>query len=124
MNKRAFSTMELIAVLVIIGILSAIALPQFRAARENALEREAQSVLKLIQAAEKIYGVEMTHYWAYSTTTGINSGLKLDIPLNNNWAYSVDSVTSTNFRAKGVRGGKTWCIQRTGVEPVSDASCN
>jgi prepilin-type N-terminal cleavage/methylation domain-containing protein len=126
MNKRAFSLLELIVVLLIIGIMAIIALPQFRTARENALLQEAKSILKLIQAAEKIYGVENNFYWAYGTTALINTGLKLDIPLNNNWAYSVDTNgVLTNFRARAVRGGASiWCIQRTDTEPNTAAACN
>lgn len=116
--------MELMITLIIIGILAAIAFPHFRASRELAWQREAQTNLKLIHAAEKIYGVANSVYYQYGTTSDINSGLHLDIPLTNNWVYSVDSATATNFRAKAVRGGKTWCIQRAEVEPVSDASCN
>ncbi len=130
MNKRAFSFLELMIVLLIIGILAAVAFPQFRVARQIALTREAQANLKLIQAAEKIYGVEYTHYWTYANTSAINTGLRLDIPVSAspNWTYSVDAVTATNFRARAVpsaiAGTTTWCIQRTQLEPDATTSCN
>lgn len=117
MNKRAFNLLELMVVLIIVGILVAIAFPPFKAARENALVNEADVNLKLIQAAEKIYGTEFNHYWSYSTTSGINAELKLDIPMNNNWAYDVELVGTSDFRARAVRNGVTWCIRRNDIIP-------
>lgn len=125
MNKRAFSLLELMVVLVIVGILSILALPPFRAARENALVKEAQANLKLIQAAEKIYGLEATYYRAAGSTAAVNSSLLLDIPSTNNWAYTVDTVTATNFRARAARqpdGTPIWCMRRDDTQPESNTS--
>lgn len=122
--------MELMVVLIIVGILAILALPQFRTAREKALDKEAQANLKIIQAAEKIYRMEATFYPtdAYTPdTAAVNSMLLLDIPPTANWAYSVDS-TVLPFRGKAVRSidGRIWCIRKDDLEPsdTSQAWCN
>jgi type IV pilus assembly protein PilE len=54
-NKKAFTLIEMLVVVLIIGILAAIALPQYQKAVERSLASEALSIMKTIKQAEEIY---------------------------------------------------------------------
>jgi len=54
-NKRGFTLIELLVVVLIIGILSAVALPQYQKAVEKSRAAQAWSVLKSIIQAQQAY---------------------------------------------------------------------
>jgi prepilin-type N-terminal cleavage/methylation domain-containing protein len=64
MNQKGFTLIELMIVVVIIGILSAIAIPKFTAIREQANEASCLSNLHALANAEAIY-------YAYNSTYGL-----------------------------------------------------
>lgn len=68
--KKGFTIVELMVVVIIIGILAALAIPRFEQAVENARVKEAESVLKSIRGAEKIFKAENGNY----VGVDINSG--------------------------------------------------
>ena len=55
MNKKGFTLIELLVVVLIIGILAAIALPQYFKAVEKAKAAEALSIISSIYGAEQRY---------------------------------------------------------------------
>ena len=54
-NRKGFTLIELLIVVVIIGILAAIALPKFSSARERAYYSALKSDLKSLASAQEIY---------------------------------------------------------------------
>ncbi|HEX6589362.1 MAG TPA: prepilin-type N-terminal cleavage/methylation domain-containing protein [Longimicrobiales bacterium] len=54
-NRKGFTLIELLIVVVIIGILAAIAIPKFSATREKAYFSAMKSDLKNLQASQEIY---------------------------------------------------------------------
>lgn len=56
MNRRGFTVIELLVVIVMIGVLAAILFPVFAAAREKARQSSCQSNLKEIATALMMYG--------------------------------------------------------------------
>ena len=59
MNKKGFTLIELLVVVLIIGILSSVALPQYTNAVEKSRATEAWSTLKAINDAQSIRNMEM-----------------------------------------------------------------
>ncbi|MBR2082344.1 MAG: prepilin-type N-terminal cleavage/methylation domain-containing protein [Elusimicrobiaceae bacterium] len=55
LNKQAFTLIELLVVILIIGILAAVALPQYRLAVEKSRASEALTQVRAVAEAEKIY---------------------------------------------------------------------
>ncbi len=117
-NDSSVTLLELMVVLIIVATLAILALPQLRVARENALDKEAQANLKLIQAAEKIYRMEASFYTACADRVAINQTLLLDIPSTNNWTYNV-VIAGNDFTGQAIRisDGRDWCIQKDTVIP-------
>ena len=61
-SEEGFTLIELLVVIAIIGILAAIAIPQFAAYRERAYKSEAQSDLKNAATAQEAYFVDNNTY--------------------------------------------------------------
>jgi prepilin-type N-terminal cleavage/methylation domain-containing protein len=92
-NKKAFTLIELLVVVLIIGILAAIALPQYMFAVEKTHYAEAAANLRAIANAQNIYSLSTGNY----STTFTN----LDVQLPNSGivscAYTQDCIETKNF---------------------------
>jgi prepilin-type N-terminal cleavage/methylation domain-containing protein len=66
-NRKGFTLIELMIVVVIIGILAAIAIPKFNQASARAKEKEADGILKQIYTLQNTYFAE---HGAYATSYG------------------------------------------------------
>lgn len=122
-----FTLIELMVVVVIVGILAAIAVPTFTNTKEKTLDREAIAALQLMKAANKLYYARNEFYFPSSGTvtalTSINGNLSLALN-DSNWQYSVQWITSTNFRvnASRVGGARSWSAQAA-TDPTCSGTC-
>jgi type IV pilus assembly protein PilA len=89
-KREGFTLIELMIVVAIIGILAAIAIPQFSSYRQRAYDAAAKSQLKNLATAQEDYYVENDTYLGITTaTTGAITGL-------NGWTADGDvSVAAT-----------------------------
>ena len=62
LHEKGFTLIELLIVVAIIGILSAIAIPQFSAYRARAYNASAVSDLKSLETAIEAYFHDYAHY--------------------------------------------------------------
>lgn len=121
MRKIAFTLVEILVVVIIVGVLATLGLINYTGIKEHAYGKEAQANLKLITAAEKIYQLETgvyypTPYVSSPSTADINTNLKLSLPTSGNWTYSITSTApnpNPDFTAQADRfgsGGYLDCI--------------
>ncbi len=120
--------MELIIVVIIIGILASISVPQHNRAREKTMDKQVQAILIAIRNAERSRWVEENNYYTSGgilTVPTINQNLNLDILDDGNWQdYRIlssngfnASVSRTTSRNAGY--DRTWWI----IATQQNASC-
>jgi len=117
-DKKSFTLVEILVVIIIVGILVALSWPIFTGTKERTVDKEAKANLKLLQAAEEIYRMEKGTYYPAGTTTSvirdINSYLKLGLPISQpNWTYGLDTTSAGSEKAMATRvgaGGRIWTI--------------
>ena len=112
MNRHGFTLVEVLIVVIIIGILSSIGIPQFASSIEKAKGGEARAGLGHIQTGEKIYYAEREKY---STDLA-----DLDISLTQRYWTFVITTTPTSFtatatRSGGIRSGQTIWMDEIGT---------
>ena len=131
--RRAFTLVELIVVVIIIGILLAVGVPQYRKALERARGAEAYAGLGNIQEAEKVYYASNEVYFpcgdgATECTDGEENTLDISLP-QNAWYFTIEADTAAIppvFTATATRrlgpcagaGDNTIVVNEKG--PVSD----
>lgn len=141
-NSSGFTLVELMIVVVIIGILAALAIPRFMRATTKAKQSEAKGILKQIYTMQVGYRVDHDAY--FSTAIAANAdvnptafadlGLGVEIMLTAKYTYTITSTDAgaTNFTATATSGildddatADTWTINQAGVlSVVTDDAIN
>lgn len=109
---EGFTLIELLVVIIIIGILSAIALPSFLNQANKAKQAEAQTYVGSINRGQQAYYLEKTVF-------GNLSNLELGISNTSNYTYSSapsGTIANTLATPKGVLkayAGKVWIATAT-----------
>jgi len=89
--KKGFTLIELLVVVLIIGILSAVALPQYTQAVEKARAAEALSMLGSVRYAVERYRLQTGNWPGNSFDV-----LDIEVPTSQNFTYAMDTTTSTS----------------------------
>ncbi len=102
-DKKGFTLIELLIVVVIIGILAAIAIPKFSATREKAYFAAMKSDLKNLASQQEIY---YSDEYAYSTTAAnlgfvSSDGVTVAIGAGNATGWSATAIHSAMTTADG-----------------------
>jgi len=97
-NEKGFTLIELMIVIAIIGILAAIAIPQFSAYRQRSYNAAAESDLRNAATAQEAYYVdESTYCHTVATITGATYGLylsdKVSLDINNATVTTYNMIT-------------------------------
>jgi type IV pilus assembly protein PilA len=93
-NRKGFTLIELMIVVVIIGILAALAIPRFMQATTKSKQSEAKQILKQIYTMERAYRQEHGEYCLNLTDIGV------EIQADARYAYTVTSnVLAEDFIA-------------------------
>ncbi len=99
-NKKGFTLIELLIVVVIIGILAAIAIPKFGNVKEKANIAAIKSDLKALATAQEVYFAENATYTSLATLGTAFKASAGDV-------VTVTASDATTFTSKGVMAGKT-----------------
>ena len=115
MNRKGFTLIELLIVVVIIGILAAIAIPKFSNTKEKALVSGMKSDLRNLASAEEAYYADNTQYGSLAALqatpysfklSGINAGTSGGDPTSYALTITNTGVTSyTNCHISGNSNG-------------------
>ena len=93
-NKQAFTLIELLVVVLIIGILAAVALPQYQKVVEKSKATQALTLLKSVAQAQEAYHMANGDY------AGTFDELALDIPWTGNtifMPYATDTKSNADW---------------------------
>lgn len=100
MNKKAFTLMEILIAVIIVGILAVLSVPQLVKSLEKAKGEDAKLGLNLIYRAE----IDYAAYRGGLYTTSTND--LLDVVLNKRfWDFVIVTPTTTTFTAIATRKG-------------------
>jgi len=104
-KEKGFTMIELMIVVVIIGILAALAIPKFMLSTNRAKQSEAKLLLKQIYAMQHAYRQEYNTYPSYAVTTPGTASAWVDI--------GVDFQASARYSYVCVGGATTFTATAT-----------
>ena len=112
-TKRGFTLIEILVVLAIVGILVAVAYPQYRTYVVDANRGEARSnLLRMVDAQERFY-IENNRYADTAELAFISRPTKGDVDL---YVYAVEASDNSTFTLSAVPVGDQ--------KQARDATCN
>ena len=97
-DQKGFTLIELLIVVVIIGILAAIAIPKFSATREKAYVAAMKSDLKNLASQEEIYYADGNYTYTTSTTD-------LGFAVSEGVTVTIGGIGSTGWNATATHSG-------------------
>jgi prepilin-type N-terminal cleavage/methylation domain-containing protein len=101
-KDHGFTLIELMIVIAIIGILAAIAIPQFSAYRKRSYNSSAQADVRNIATAEEAYYVESSGYTStLSTLTGSVYGYYQSNNVTTSLGCDTSNYTITGYHGSG-----------------------
>jgi len=125
-SQKGFTLIELMIVVVIIGILAALAIPRFMRATTKSKQTEAKQILKQIYVMEQSYRQEYDAYWGngiISSAAAPATMGRIGVEIGSTARYTYSLVAATNtFTATATSGVldddatvDTWTMNQQGV---------
>ena len=103
-SRKGFTLIEILIVVIILGILAAIVIPQFTNASQDARNSSVASQLQTLRSAVELY--KLQHGDSYPTDTGSVTG---------SWTWTALLTTSLSYDSKTVGP----YLQQTPTNPIN-----
>ncbi len=127
-DSKGFTLIELLIVVVIIGILAAIAIPQFASTKEKAYDASAKSDVRNMMAAQEAHFSVNNVYWGGTVSSGTVGGTA-DMGGDAFRASPNVEVTATSatngytITGKHDASSRSWCVDTTPSGNSNVQSC-
>ena len=106
-NKQAFTLIELLVVVLIIGILAAVALPQYQKVVEKSKAAEALTLLKSVYQAQQAYYLANG---TFATSFSTRPASAIDVRANADWSLEIRNSELYIWRKSGPYAGAGFYI--------------
>ena len=109
MRASAFTLVELMVVVTILGVLAALSMPMFASAMETARMDESVAKLRSVSLAQRMYWLEERTY--ANTLTDLVSSKLLDTVVDSTtkpYQFTVSASDGTTFEVEAERAESTW----------------
>jgi len=120
-NESGFTLIELLVVVAIIGILAAIAIPQFAAYRKRGHEAQVKSDLRNAAVAEEAYFAAKSTYFNGALSSGTPPGFNLTTGVSLGATATATTFTLSASHAN-CASGVTWTFS-SGNGTINGGSC-
>lgn len=102
-NSRGFTLIELLIVVVIIGILAAIAIPKFSTTKEKAILAQMKGDLRNLVTSQEAYSADnLTYYNGPIPAAGMTYNPSLNVTI------TIVAATNAGWSATATSTGTTW----------------
>jgi prepilin-type N-terminal cleavage/methylation domain-containing protein len=119
-DERGFTLIELMIVIAIIGILAAIAIPQFSAYRTRSYNSAANADIRNAATAQEAYFVDAQ---SYATQASSLTGSSYGLYTSENVTISVEGGGASGYTMTSLHssGDKTWNVSGPGGSVTKDS---
>ena len=130
-SQKGFTLIELMIVVVIIGILAALAIPRFMRATTKSKQSEAKQILKQVYTMQQTYKQANDTYWisggvvANAAAPNAFATLGVEIAASARYTYTFTVSTPTTFTCEATANLDddaiidTWTIDQDGILAVT-----
>jgi type IV pilus assembly protein PilA len=127
-DSKGFTLIELLIVVVIIGILAAIAIPQFASTKEKAYDASAKSDVRNMMAAQEAHFSTQNAYWGGAVSAATDGGTASmsgdTFRASPNVAVTATSATNGyTITGKHNASSRSWCVDTTPSGNSNVQSC-